>query len=85
MHSGFPGGSDGKESAYNAGNLGLIPGLGRSLGEGNGYALQYPFPGKSHGQRTLAGYHPWGRKESDTNERLTLLLVLIGLIFVEGN
>ena len=38
---GFPGGSGGKESACNAGDLGLIPGLGRSLGEGNGYLLQY--------------------------------------------
>ena len=38
---GFPGGSAGKESAYNAGDLGLIPGLGRSPGEGNGYPLQY--------------------------------------------
>ena len=38
---GFPGGSDGKESACNAGDLGLIPGFGRSLGEGNGYPLQY--------------------------------------------
>ena len=37
---GFPGGSDGKESACNAEDLGLIPGLGRSLGEGNGYPLQ---------------------------------------------
>ena len=37
----FPGGSDGKESACNAGDLGLIPGLGRSPGEGNGYPLQY--------------------------------------------
>ena len=37
----FPGGSDGKESAYNAGDLGSIPGLGRSPGEGNGYPLQY--------------------------------------------
>ena len=37
---GFPGGSAGKESACNEGNLGLIPGLGRSLGEGNGYPLQ---------------------------------------------
>ena len=35
----FPGGSDGKESAYNSGNLGLIPGLGRLTGEGNGYPL----------------------------------------------
>ena len=37
----FPGGSDGKESAYNAGDLGSIPGLGRSPGEGNGNPLQY--------------------------------------------
>ena len=37
----FPGGSDSKESAYNAGDLGLIPGLGRSSGEGNGNPLQY--------------------------------------------
>ena len=38
---GFPGGSDGKESAHSAGDLGLIPGLGRSPAEGNGYPLQY--------------------------------------------
>ena len=38
---GFPGGSDGKGSACNAGDLGLIPGLGRSPGEGNGYPLLY--------------------------------------------
>ena len=37
----FSGGSDGKESAHSAGDLGLIPGLGRSLGEGNGNPLQY--------------------------------------------
>ena len=37
----FPGGSDDKESACNVGYLGLIPGLGRSPGEGNGYSLQY--------------------------------------------
>ena len=36
-----PGGSDGKESAYNEGDLGSIPGLGRSSGEGNGDLLQY--------------------------------------------
>ena len=39
----FPGGSDGKTSAYNVGDLGLIPGLGRSPGEGNGNPLQYSF------------------------------------------
>ena len=38
---GFPGGSDGKESAFNVGDLGTIPGLGRSPGEGNSYLLQY--------------------------------------------
>ena len=38
---GSPGGLDGKESAYNAGDPGSIPGLGRSPGEGNGYPLQY--------------------------------------------
>ena len=37
----FPSGSDGKESACNAGDPGLIPGLGRSPGEGKGYPLQY--------------------------------------------
>jgi len=38
---GFPGGSDGTESACNAGDLGSIPGIGRSPGEGKGYPLQY--------------------------------------------
>ena len=38
----FPGGSDGKVSAYNAGDLGSIPGSGTSSGEGNGNPLQYP-------------------------------------------
>ena len=37
----FPGGSDGKASAYNGGDWGLIPGSGRSSGEGNGNPLQY--------------------------------------------
>ena len=40
-HLHFPGGSDGKESACNAGDTGLIPGLGKSPGEENGYPLQY--------------------------------------------
>ena len=38
---GFPGGSAGKESTFNAEDLGLIPGLGRFPGEGNNYPLQY--------------------------------------------
>ena len=41
FHLGFSGGSDGKESAYSAGDLGSIPGLGRSPGEGKVYPLQY--------------------------------------------
>ena len=40
-YKGVPGGSDGKESAYNAGDMGSIPGLGISPGEGNGYLLRY--------------------------------------------
>ena len=49
-------------------DLGSIPGLGKSPGEGNGNPLQYFLPGKSHGQRNLAGYSPHGRTESDTTE-----------------
>ena len=41
VYMGFPGGSAGKESACNPGDLGSIPGLGRSPGEGKGYRLQY--------------------------------------------
>ena len=41
MVYGFPGGSDGKQPTSNAGDLGLIPGLGRFSGEGNGNPLQY--------------------------------------------
>ena len=46
-----PGGSDGKESACNAGDLGLIPGLGRSPGGGHGDPLQYSCLENGHGQR----------------------------------
>ena len=45
----FPGGSVARESACNAGDLGLIPGLGRSPGEGKGYPLQYSGPENSMG------------------------------------
>ena len=41
LYTSFPGGSDDKESAYNAGDLDSIPGLERSLGEGKGYPFQY--------------------------------------------
>ena len=55
---GFPGGSDGKEPPCNVGDLGLIPGLQRSPGEGNGYPVQYSCPGEFLGQKSLMGYSP---------------------------
>ena len=60
---GFPDSSVGKKSTCNAGDLSLIPGLGRSPGEGNGYPLQYYWPGEFH-----VVYSPWGRKELDRTE-----------------
>ena len=57
---GFPGSSAGKESPCNAGDLGLIPVLGRSPGEGNGNSLQYFCLENPHGQRSLVGYTSWG-------------------------
>ena len=66
--TGFPGGSDGKESACNAGDVGLIPESGRSPGGGNGYPLQYSCLKNPHRQRSLVGYSPWGGKESDMTE-----------------
>ena len=63
MNLGFPGGSDGKESACNAGDLASVPGLGRSLGEGNGNPLQ-----------CLAWRIPWteepGRLQSMWSQRV---------------
>ena len=63
MCSRLPGGADSKVSAYNVGDPGSIPRSGRS-----------PTPvflsGKSHGWRSLVGYSPRGRKESDITERL---------------
>ena len=57
---GFPGGSYGKESACNAGDLGLIPGWGRSPGKIEWLLTLVFLPGEFHGQRSLAGYSPWG-------------------------
>ena len=53
---GFTGGSDGKESAYNGGDLGSIPGLGSSPGEGNGNPVF--LPGDFYGDKSLVGYSP---------------------------
>ena len=58
-----------KNPPANAGDVGSIPGLGRSSEEGNETHSSI-LAGKSHEQRSLEGYSPWGRKESDITERL---------------
>jgi len=69
---GFPGGSDGKESTFNAGYLGSIPGMGRSPGGGHGNPLQYSFLlEESPWTEEPGSYSPWGHKESDMTERLS--------------
>ena len=66
---GFPGGLDGKESVFNAGDLGLISGSGRSPPWRREWQPTPVFlPGKFHGWRSLAGYNPWGHKEADMTE-----------------
>ena len=64
---GFPGGSDSKESACNAGDPGFDPWVGRWQ------PTPVFLPGESCGQRSLEGYSPWGLKGSDTTEQLTHL------------
>ena len=66
---GFPCGSAGKESTCNAGDLGLVPGLGRSRGEGKGYPLQYSGLDNSMDCIVLGG-----RKELDMTEQLSLII-----------
>ena len=61
-------GSAGKESACSEGDLGSIPGVGRSPGEGKGYLLQYS------GLENSVDYSPWDHKELDSTEQLSLLL-----------
>ena len=67
---GFFDGSDNRELACNAGDLDLIPGLGRSPVGEHGNSLQYSCLENSHEQRSLAGYSPLGHKQFDMTERL---------------
>ena len=72
---GFPGGSEGKDFACNAGDQGSIPGSGRYPGEGHSNPLQYSCLENSmvRGASTTAhGESPWTRKQLDTTEGLTL-------------
>ena len=62
-------------SAGDIREVGLISGLGRAPGVGNGSPPPVFLPGKSHGQRSLAGYSPWDRKESERTEGLTKIRV----------
>ena len=63
-----------KNPTANAGDTSSIPGSGRSPREGNGNPLQYSWLENPQGQRSLAGYSPWGLKESDTTEQLSFHL-----------
>ena len=62
---GFPGSSSDKEFSCKARDLGSIPELGRSPGGGHGNPLRYSCLENPYGQRSLAGYSPWGCKETD--------------------
>ena len=61
-----------KEYAHNVGELGSIPGLGRSPGIGNCNPFQCYCLENPHGQRSLVDYSPWGLKELDTAEQLSI-------------
>ena len=74
---GFPGGSAGKESTRNAGDLGSIPGFGKSPGEGKSYPLQ-----ASILAWRIPRTSPWGCKESDTTEQLSLSYNNMGISLV---
>ena len=76
---GFPGGSDGKESACQCSKYkrcGFDLWVGKIPWRRGWLPIPVFLTGKSHGQRSLAGYSPWGLKESDTTERLTQVCTL---------
>ena len=75
------GGSAGKESACNIREPGSIPGLGRSPRRRDGLPSPVFWPGEFHRQRSLVGYSPWGRKELDKTEQLSLF-TLMPMIFL---
>ena len=82
INKGFLGGSDGKDSAFNARDLGLIPRLGRSPGEESNYPLYYSCLENSmeFSEKPAGLYSPWGCTELDTTEQLTLSLSIGVLI-----
>ena len=72
LKEGFPGDSDNKESVCNVGDLDSIPELGRSPGGRHDNPLQCFCLENPHGQRSLEGCSPWGHKELDMTERLSI-------------
>ena len=79
---GCPGGSDSVESACNAGDQGLILGLGRFPGRRNSYPLQYSCLENTMNRGAWwATYSPWGCTESNMTEQLTFLLLESKLYF----
>jgi len=72
-HMDFPGGSDGKESACNAGDLGLIPGLGRSPGGGHGNPLQYSCLENPHGHLVCQVPYGYPEHRSTSEESVAFL------------
>ena len=68
----FPGSSDGKESASNAGDLGSIPGFMKIPWRGEWLPTPVFLPGELHEQRNPVGYSPRGRKELEATEQLSL-------------
>ena len=80
MYMGFHGGSDGKESARNAGDLGSIPGSGRPTGEGNGNPLQY-----SCLENPMDGGDWWATVHGVTKSRTRLSDLTDFLVPVNGN
>ena len=74
----FHGGSVDTEPACKAGDLGLIPGLGRCPGEGNGWLTTPVFlPGEFHGQRSLEGYSQLLKCEDKLSLRITEILKML--------
>ena len=76
MIMGFLGGSDDKEPACNAGDLDLIPGLGRSPGGGHATTSVFLL-GESRGQKSLEGHSPWGCKESEISAHSPVMTMVV--------
>ena len=75
---GFPGGSEVKASACNAGDPGFNPWVGKLPWRRTWQPTPVFLPGESHGERSLVGYSPWGPKEVDTTKRLHFHFLSLG-------